>query len=133
MTEPVPIILSGSRFPLLRMAREIALSHDDRWDGAGYEGGRRAEDIPLAGRIVAGADVFDSLTHERPHKPANSMDESVDEIRRGSGSHFDPDVVQAFEVLLGWGVLEHLGEMARASLADGMGLDDLRGPELPES
>jgi putative two-component system response regulator len=126
-------ILSGSRFPLLKMAREIALSHHDRWDGTGYEVGRRADDIPLVGRIVAVADVFDSLTHERPYKLANTMDEAVDEIRRGSGNHFDPDVVQAFEALLEQGVLEHLDEMARASLADGMGLDDLGIPELPPS
>jgi putative two-component system response regulator len=126
-------ILSGSRFPLLKMAREIALSHHDRWDGTGYEGGRTAEDIPLVGRIVAVADVFDSLTHERPYKAANSMGEAVDEIRRGSGSHFDPDVVQAFEALLEEGVLEHLDEMARVSLADGMSLDDLGIPELPPS
>jgi putative two-component system response regulator len=124
-------ILSGSRFPLLKMAREIALCHHDRWDGTGYEGGRAGEDIPLVGRIVAVADVFDSLSHERPYKQAFSLDEAVEEIRGGSGTQFDPAVVRAFEVLLERRVLQNLDEMARASLADGMALDDLGIPELP--
>ena len=62
-------ILSGGKFPLLRLAEEIAFSHHERWDGDGYAaiGGT---DIPLAGRIVAVADVFDALTQQRPYKPA---------------------------------------------------------------
>jgi putative two-component system response regulator len=88
-------ILSGSRFSLLRMAEEIAFSHHERWDGAGYEGlvGSR---IPLAGRIVTVADVFDALTQKRPYKPAWPVGEAVAEIERQRGRQFDPDVVDAF-------------------------------------
>lgn len=88
-------ILSGSQAPLLREAEEIALSHHEKWDGSGYyhlEG----EAIPLGGRMVAVADVFDALTHERPYKKAWPLDEAIEEIKRGAGKHFDPCVVQAF-------------------------------------
>lgn len=88
-------ILSGGRFPLLEIAREIALSHHERWDGKGYAG-LKGEAIPLVGRIVAVADVFDSLTHERPYKRASSMIEAVDIIESERGAHFDPVVVDAF-------------------------------------
>lgn len=110
-------ILSGSRFPLLRMAREIALSHHDRWDGTGYVSGRSGDEIPLVGRIVAVADVYDSLTHARPYKEASSPEDAVEEIRRTTGAHFDPDVVHAFEALLERGELEGLDDMVRASLS----------------
>jgi len=110
-------ILSGSRFPLLKMAREIALSHHDKWDGSGYIQGRSGDDIPLVGRIVAVADVFDSLTHERPYKRAASLEEAVGEVRASSGTHFDPKVVEAFEALLARGELEGLDAMVRASLS----------------
>jgi len=93
-------ILSGSRSPLLRVARRIALSHHERWDGTGYSAGRVGEDIPLVGRIVAVADVFDSLTHERPYKVAMDLDEAVYTIRDGKGTHFDPDVLDAFMALV---------------------------------
>jgi putative two-component system response regulator len=120
-------ILSGSRFPLLRMAKEIALAHQDRWDGTGYTG-RAGEEIPLVGRIVAVADVFDSLTHERPYKGASPMAAAVAEIRASRGSHFDPDVVEAFETLLARGEIEQLDDMVRASLAEGMDPEDLEAP-----
>ena len=88
-------ILSGSRFALLRLAEEIAFSHHERWDGSGYAG--LAEDrIPLPGRIVAVADVFDALTHKRPYKAAWPVDEAVAEIERQRARQFDPDVVDAF-------------------------------------
>lgn len=91
-------ILSGSRFPLLRMAAEIARYHHERWDGRGYL--RLAgEQIPVSGRIVAVADVFDSITHVRPYKPAEPEDSAVVLILAERGGHFDPDVVDAFEVL----------------------------------
>lgn len=92
-------ILSGSRFPLLQMAEEIALTHHEKWDGTGYSPGLGGEAIPLSGRIVAVADVFDALTHERPYKKAWPVSEAVDEIRSQSGRHFDPDVVEAFLTL----------------------------------
>ncbi len=92
-------ILSGSRSQVLQMAEQIALSHHERWDGAGYPQGLAGETIPMCARIVAVADVFDALTHERPYKHAWTVPEAVDEIRRGSGTHFDPRVIDAFEAL----------------------------------
>jgi cyclic di-GMP phosphodiesterase len=88
-------ILSGGKFPLLRLAEEIAFSHHERWDGAGYAGLLRA-DIPLAGRIVAVADVFDALTQQRPYKPAWPVAEAIAEIDRQRERQFDPEVVEAF-------------------------------------
>src|SRR5690606_14822709 len=67
------LILSGSRYPLLRVAADIALTHHERWDGTGYPRGVAATDIPIAGRIVAVADVYDALTNERPYKSAWSV------------------------------------------------------------
>jgi putative two-component system response regulator len=92
-------ILSGSQSPLLRLAQRIALSHHERWDGAGYPGGLSGERIPLAGRIVAVADVFDALTHERPYKDAWPVDKAVDEVLGQAGRQFDPAVVDAFATL----------------------------------
>ncbi len=84
---------SGAR---LCTAREVALTHHERWDGTGYPCGLRGEEIPLVGRIVAVADVFDALVSERPYKPAWPIDAARAEIVRGSGSQFDPKVVEAF-------------------------------------
>ena len=88
-------ILSGSTFPIMRLAEEIAFSHHERWDGCGYAGIPR-EAIPLAGRIVAVADVFDALTQQRPYKHAWAVDDAVTEIERESGRQFDPALVDAF-------------------------------------
>ena len=92
-------MLSGSRSPLLQMAAELALTHHERWNGGGYMAGLEADRIPLSGRIVAVADVFDALTHERPYEPAWSVDDAVAEIDRWSGTHFDPKVVEVFATL----------------------------------
>lgn len=81
---------------LLTLARVIALTHHEKWDGSGYPRGLQGGDIPLAGRIVAVADVFDALTNDRPYKAAWSIDEAVATIREGSVLHFDPAVVEAF-------------------------------------
>lgn len=104
-------ILSGSRFPLLRMASEIATSHHEWWNGNGYPGGLPGEEIPVSGRIVAVADVFDSLTHERPYKPAFSRERSLELIQEGTGSQFDPDARDAFMTLVARGVVDRLDEM----------------------
>ena len=88
-------MLSGGRFPLLQMAEEMALTHHERWDGSGYMG-IQGETIPLVGRIVAVADVFDALTHERPYKKAWSHSQAIEEIQLQSGRQFDPRIVEAF-------------------------------------
>jgi cyclic di-GMP phosphodiesterase len=88
-------ILSGGKFPLLRLAEEVAFSHHERWDGEGYAR-IRGVDVPLAGRIVAVADVFDALTQQRPYKPAWPIAEAIGEIDRQRGRQFDPEVVDGF-------------------------------------
>jgi putative two-component system response regulator len=88
-------ILSGSRFSLLQLAEEIAFTHHECWDGSGYEGMTR-ESIPLAGRIVATADVFDALTQKRPYKAAWPITDAIAEIDRQRGRQFDPTIVDAF-------------------------------------
>jgi diguanylate cyclase (GGDEF)-like protein/PAS domain S-box-containing protein len=92
-------IVSGSESPVLQMAEKIALTHHERWDGAGYPHQLAGETIPLVGRIVAVADVFDALTHERPYKEAWPIDRAVAHVCAESGSHFDPAVVSAFRTL----------------------------------
>ena len=88
-------ILSGSRFTILRLAEEIAFNHHERWDGDGYAGVVGAA-IPLAGRIVAVADVFDALTQKRPYKAAWPVAEAIAEIDRQRAKQFDPTLVDAF-------------------------------------
>jgi putative nucleotidyltransferase with HDIG domain len=92
-------MLAGSTSPVLQMAERIALAHHERWDGSGYPHGIAGQDIDIAARIVAVADVFDALTHERPYKRAWPAAEARDEILAQAGSQFDPDVVQAFAAL----------------------------------
>ncbi len=90
-------LLSGSRNPVLQAAERIALTHHEWWDGAGYPRGLEGESIPESGRIVAVADVFDSLTNNRPYRNAISTDAALDFIRGNSGLQFDPNVVHAFD------------------------------------
>jgi putative two-component system response regulator len=92
-------ILAGSSWPVLRLAEEIALSHHERWDGTGYPDGKVENEIPMSGRIVIVADNFDALTHSRPYADAWAPEKAAAEIRRQSGQHFDPDVVEAFGAL----------------------------------
>jgi putative two-component system response regulator len=89
-------ILGERPHETLRLAEEICRTHHERWDGTGYPTGLAGEEIPLCGRIVAVADSFDTITHERPYKDAAPVDVAVAEIRRGSGTLYDPAVVQAF-------------------------------------
>lgn len=82
--------------PVMRMAARIAYSHHERWDGTGYPLGLAGEEIPIEGRITAVADVFDALCCERPYKKALPRQKAFQIIRESSGSHFDPQVVEAF-------------------------------------
>jgi len=92
-------MMSGGRFPLLQLAEEIALTHHECWDGTGYIG-LRGESIPIAGRIVSVADVFDALTSTRPYKDAWPLSDAIEEIQQQSGQQFDPRVVEAFLAVL---------------------------------
>ncbi|CAL95066.1 HD-GYP domain-containing protein [Azoarcus olearius] len=93
-------LLAGDDSELFRMAREIALTHHEKWDGSGYPHGLAGEAIPLAGRIVAVADVFDALTSRRPYKGPWTTEAAVDFIRERAGSAFDPAVVEHFLAVL---------------------------------
>lgn len=89
-------ILEKSNYELIREAEIIALSHHEKWNGKGYPQGIAGEDIPLTGRIVALADVFDALSSKRCYKPAFPMEKVLNIIREERGNHFDPKVVDAF-------------------------------------
>jgi putative two-component system response regulator len=89
-------LLSVGRSSTLRLARQIALTHHERWDGYGYPAGLAGSNIPLEGRIVALADTWDALIHERPYKPAWPRDAALSEIAQLRGSQFDPTIVDAF-------------------------------------
>jgi putative two-component system response regulator len=89
-------ILSGSSSRILQMAAEIALSHHERWDGAGYPAGLRGEAIPLSARICAVGDVFDALMSNRPYKRSWRFEDAMTLIQREGGKHFDPVIAQWF-------------------------------------
>ncbi len=80
----------------LRYAEEVAYTHHEKWDGSGYPQGLEGEAIPIAGRLMAIADVYDALISVRPYKRAFSHEEAVEIIVEGRGKHFDPDMVDAF-------------------------------------
>jgi HD-GYP domain-containing protein (c-di-GMP phosphodiesterase class II) len=92
-------VLAGGESDLLRAAERVARSHHERWDGTGYPDGLGGNDIPIEGRLVHVADVFDVLVHERPYKESWTVDAAAEEIRRGAGTQFDPEVVRAFDAL----------------------------------
>ncbi|RAS65333.1 response regulator receiver modulated metal dependent phosphohydrolase [Vibrio diazotrophicus] len=93
-------IIGHHEDPLLNMARNIALTHHERWDGSGYPNQLKGEQIPLEGRIGAIADVFDALTSDRPYKKAWSVDKAIDLIESESGKQFDPNLVFHFKKIL---------------------------------
>jgi putative two-component system response regulator len=93
-------ILGTHKSELLRLARAIALTHHEKWDGSGYPQGLAGEDIPLAGRIVAIADVFDALTSERPYKPAWPLEKVLALFQEQRGKHFDPKLVDLMQALV---------------------------------
>jgi putative two-component system response regulator len=88
-------ILSGTQVPLLQMAEEIALYHHEHWDGSGYAG-IPGPAIPVAARIVAVADAFDALTHDRPYRAAMPVRDALAELEQQSGRQFEPRLVEAF-------------------------------------
>jgi putative two-component system response regulator len=80
----------------LKYAKVFASTHHEKWDGSGYPRGLKGAEIPLQGRLMAIADVYDALISERPYKKAFSHEEAVEIIRDGSGAHFDPNLVKVF-------------------------------------
>jgi putative two-component system response regulator len=89
-------ILKGSDAKFIKLGESIALCHHEKWDGSGYPNNLKGIEIPIASRIAAIADVFDALTSKRPYKEPFPMEQSLTIIKEGRGSHFDPDVVDAF-------------------------------------
>jgi len=90
----------GKNAPFLRLAKEIAYGHQEKWDGSGYPEGLAGEAIPLSARLMAVADVYDALICRRVYKAAMPHEQAVEIILAGSGSHFDPTLVEAFSQLL---------------------------------
>ena len=93
-------LLKESGSEILRAGAEVAISHHEKFDGTGYPLGLKGSNIPIFGRIVAVADVFDALTSERPYKKAWSLEDACKVLEDGRGHHFDPMCVEAF--LAGW-------------------------------
>jgi putative two-component system response regulator len=86
----------GKHVPFLQVAKEIAFSHQEKWDGSGYPQGLAGDAIPISARLMAIADVYDALISRRVYKPPFSHADSMQIIEQGRGRHFDPDVVDAF-------------------------------------
>jgi putative two-component system response regulator len=93
-------ILAGGRHALLRMAEEVALHHHERWDGAGYPHGLRGDETPLEARIVAVADAYDSMTHDRPYRPALRAGDAWEILRGGAGTQWEGTLVEALSAAL---------------------------------
>lgn len=110
-------LLSGGHSEMVKMAETIALTHHERWEGNGYPVGLKGEDIPLEGRIVSIADVFDALSHDRPYKKAWPLEDCIAEIERNAGRQFDPNVVAAFLELWHSGALKAAIEGKDSSLS----------------
>ena len=106
-----------SHDPALAMARDVAIGHHERWDGAGYPHGLAGEDIPLVTRIVAVADVFDALVSARPYKDAWAPADAIVEIEANAGIQFDPAVVAALVELYNAGKLDAILDITGASAA----------------
>jgi putative two-component system response regulator len=93
-------ILSNPRSYLIELARTMALTHHEKWDGSGYPNGLAEDNIPIEGRLIAVADVFDALTSERPYKKAWPIDDAVNYIFEQSGKHFDPAIPPLLKKIL---------------------------------
>jgi HD-GYP domain-containing protein (c-di-GMP phosphodiesterase class II) len=85
-----------SSIAYLRPALDIPHHHHEKWDGSGYPDGLKGEQIPLYARIFAVVDVYDALTSKRPYRPAWTVEKAIEHIRKQSGKHFDPEIVEAF-------------------------------------
>ncbi|MBI3582198.1 MAG: response regulator [Nitrospinae bacterium] len=117
-------LLDNHPSELLVMAREIALTHHEKWDGSGYPNGLKGEEIPLSGRICAIADIFDALTSVRPYKNAWSDQDAIAEIMRSSNTHYDPFLVKKFTGILDQILVikERYAEKANQAQGSGRGL-----------
>lgn len=89
-------MLADGNSPVIKLGAEIAFTHHERWDGAGYPRGLRGEETPLAGRITAVADVFDALTSDRVYRQAWPAERAIEQMTQDRGQHFDPDVLDLF-------------------------------------
>jgi putative two-component system response regulator len=112
----------------LRMAREIAYSHQEKWDGSGYPEGLAGEAIPIAARLMAVADVYDALISRRVYKPPFTHEEAVEIIRQGAGTHFDPDVAEAFLRIASrfQEIARHFGDHPSTETPGSTGLESLK-------
>jgi putative two-component system response regulator len=93
-------VFAGSRSTLIQLASEVALSHHERWDGSGYPSGASGTDIPLSGRIVAVADVYDALVTAHRYKHAWTSQEAVSHVVAGRGSQFEARIVDALVAVI---------------------------------
>jgi HD-GYP domain-containing protein (c-di-GMP phosphodiesterase class II)/CHASE1-domain containing sensor protein len=118
-------ILGGSDEPMLRMAKEIALNHHERWDGNGYPNGLAGEAIPESARIVAIVDVYDAITHDRVYRPALPDDQVLSIMREGAGTHFDPFLLTMF-----LSILDEIDRIAREHRDEPSKEYDFQQPEL---
>jgi HD-GYP domain-containing protein (c-di-GMP phosphodiesterase class II) len=106
-------MLDGTAIPLMNMARDIALSHHEKWSGFGYPRGLINSDIPGPARIVAVADVYDALVHERVYKPAIPESKATEIIREERGRHFDPQMTDCCLDLIASNVFRGIREQVR--------------------
>src|SRR5690606_32648461 len=93
-------MLTGAEGRLVCLAREVAASHHEWWDGGGYPRGLKGEEIPLEVRVVSVADAYDAMTNQRTYREALTRGEARKELDRGAGTQFDPEVVAAFSRVL---------------------------------
>ena len=122
-------LLDGADHDLLHMARTVALTHHEKWDGTGYPYALRGEEIPLEGRIVAVCDVFDALTSDRAYKEAWPIEMAVEYVEHKSGVHFDPEVVQAFMKVVPDLIALRAEEPGASWLAQPLADEALTGPD----